>query len=123
MALGWYGSACTYSCLFVSLMCVRMSRMFLFRNLSPLYRVMSKKVSSLSLASYVNLIVLWIEFIVFMYISNSFFVPVQIRKMSAINRFHISMCSFVIFVSIIPKNRFAYAGAIFVPIAVSCFCR
>ena len=57
--------------------------MFLFRNLSPLYRVKSRKVSSLSLASYVNLIVLWIEFIVFMYS----FVPVQIRKMSSINRF------------------------------------
>ena len=62
MALGWYESACTYSCLFVSLMCVRMSRKLLFRNLSPLYRVMSRKISSLSLASYVNLIVLWIEY-------------------------------------------------------------
>ena len=70
-----------------------------------------------------NWIVLWIEFIVFMYISNSSFVPVQIRKMSSINHFHILMCSFVIFVSIIPMNRFAYAGAIFVPIAVPCFCR
>ena len=71
-----------------------------------------------------NLIVLWIEFIVFMYTSNSSFVPVQIRNMSSINRFHIILiCLFVIFVSIIPMNRFAYAGAIFVPIAVPCFCR
>ena len=113
----------SYSCLFVSLMCVQMSRIFSFRNLSPLYRVMSRKVSSLSLASYVNLIVLWIVFIVFMYSSNSSFVPVQIRKMSSINRFHILICLFVIFVSIIPINRFAYAGAIFVPIAVPCFSR
>ena len=94
--------------------------MFLFRNLSPLYRVMSRKASSLSLASYVNLIVLWIEFIVFMYISNSSVVPVHIRKMSSINHFHILIC---LFVSIIPMNTFAYAGAIFVPIAVTCFCR
>ena len=58
-----------------------------------------------------------------MYTSDSSFVPVQIRKMSSINRFHILICLFVFFFFIIPMNRFAYAGAIFVPIAVPCFCR
>ena len=46
-------------------------------------------------------------------------------KMSSINSFQI--CMFLIFcftssVSSVPINRFAYEGAILVPMAVPCFC-
>ena len=46
MAFGRYDSACTYSCLLVGLICVLISRMFSVLKRSPLYSVMSKKVSS-----------------------------------------------------------------------------
>ncbi len=54
---GWYDFLCMYSCLFVFLMCVLISSIFSFLNLSPLYRIVSRNTSSLSCASYVNLIV------------------------------------------------------------------
>ena len=46
-----------YSCLLVGFMWVRTSKIWLLSNQSPLYRVMSRNVSSVSLNSYVNLIV------------------------------------------------------------------
>ena len=42
---------CTYSCLLVALMWVLRSRMFADLNLSPLYKVTSRNVSSVSLIS------------------------------------------------------------------------
>ena len=56
---GWYDVLCTYtcSCLLIGLMCVFTSRSPVSLNLGPLYTVMSKKVSSWSLCSNINLIV------------------------------------------------------------------
>ena len=42
---------CTYSCLLVVLMWVLRSRVFVDSNLSPLYKVTSRNVSSVSLIS------------------------------------------------------------------------
>ena len=91
---------------------------------------MSRNVSSVSLNSYVNLIV-WCNWfglglVVFMYAVNSDADPVQMTKMSSMNLFHSIMCGLpnsFNFSSNFPINRFAYAGAIFVPIAVSWICR
>ena len=58
-------------------------------NLSPLYRVTSKNVSSVSLMSYVNLIVGCIWLIIDMNSSKSFVVPVHMMKISLINRFQV----------------------------------
>ena len=52
--------------------------------------------------------------------------PVQMTKMSSMNRFHSIICdlpSFFNFSSNFPINGFAYAGAILVPIAVPWICR
>ena len=57
-------------------------------NRSPLYRVMSRNVSSVSLNSYVNLIVWCNWLIVFMYVVNSDADPVQMTNMSSMNLFH-----------------------------------
>ena len=100
--------------------------MFVCRNRSPLYSVTSRNVSSVSLISWVNLIVWWIWFIVDIYCSNSAVVPVHIMNISSVNLFHVWMwllarlirCS-----SSLSINRFAYAGAISVPMAVPCVCR
>ena len=54
---GWYEDAWMYSCLLVGFMWVRTSKIWLLTNRLPLYRVMSRNVSSVSLNSYVNLIV------------------------------------------------------------------
>ena len=110
-----------YNCLLVGFIWVRVSRIWLFWNLFPLYRVISKNVSSVSLISCVNLMVVCIRFSLVMYASKSGFEPVQVTKMSSINLFHIRMCGLpnsFNFISSLPMNRFAYAGAIFVPIAV-----
>ena len=61
-----------------------------------------------------------------MYRLNSVLVPVHIMKMSSMNLFHVWMwscarcnrCS-----SSLPIKRFAYAGAILVPMAVPCICK
>ncbi len=69
--------------------------------------------------SCVNFIVGCIEFILVMYVSNSDFVPVQM--MNIINvPFHVCIYTYVSFncFSSVPMNRFAYEGAILVPIAV-----
>ena len=60
VAGGWYDEACTYSCLLVGLICVLTSRIPVEVNFSPLYTVTSRNVTSVLLASYVNLIVSWI---------------------------------------------------------------
>ena len=82
---------------------------------------MSRNVSSVSLNSYVNLIVWCNWMIAFMYVVNSDADPVQMTKMSSMNFFHSITCdlpnSFKLS-SNFPINRFAYAGAIFVPIVV-----
>ena len=87
---------------------------------------MSRNVSSVSLHSYVNLIVWCNWLIVFMYVVNSDADPVQMTKMSSMNLFHRIMCglpnSFKLS-SNFPINRFVYAGAIFVPITVPWICR
>ena len=64
---GWYEVAWTYNCLFVGFMCVRTSRSWFLLNLSPLYNVTSKNVSSVSLDSYVNLIVgcIWLMLVIY----------------------------------------------------------
>ena len=49
-----------YNCLLVGFMWVHTSKSWFLLNLFPLYKVMSRKVSSVSFSSYVNLIVLWI---------------------------------------------------------------
>ena len=46
-----------HNCLLVGFIWVRVSRIWLFWNLFPLYRVISKNVSSVSLISCVNLMV------------------------------------------------------------------
>ena len=87
---------------------------------------MSRNVSSVSLNSYVNLIVWYNWLIVFMYVVNSDADLVQMTKMSSMNLFHSIMSSLpnsFKFSSNFPINRFAYAGAIFVPIAVPWICR
>ena len=60
--------------------CVRMSSMFWLRNLLPLYRVTSKKVSSVSLMSCVNLMVSCSLFISVIYSKNCSWDPVQMIK-------------------------------------------
>ena len=57
---GWYEDAWMYNCLLVGFMWVRTSKSWFSLNLFPLYKVVSRNVSSVSLSSYVNLIVLWI---------------------------------------------------------------
>ena len=87
---------------------------------------MSRNVSSVSLNSCVNLIVWCNWLIIFMYVVNSDADPVQMTKMSSMNLFHSIMCGLpnsFNFSSNFPINRFAYAGAIFVPIAVPWICR
>ena len=54
---GRYEVACVYSCLFVGFIWVRISSIRSFWNLLPLYKVMSKNVSSVSLNLYVNFMV------------------------------------------------------------------
>ena len=100
--------------------------MWLWLNLSPLYNVTSRNVSSLSFSSYVNLMVLWIWLILVMYMVNSDVEPVHMMKISSMNHFHSNMFglpSSFNFSSNLPINRFAYAGAIFVPIAVPWICK
>ena len=114
----WHG----HNCLLVDFMWVRMSSMWLWLNLSPLYSVTSRNVSSVSLSSCVNLIVLWIWLIVVIYVINSDSEPLHM----SMKRSHISTFgspSSLNFSSSFPINRFAYAGAIFVPIAVPWICR
>ena len=56
-----------------------------------------------------------------MYDMNSDLGLVQMTKMSSMSRFHNNMCGLPIFFSFsfsFPINKFAYAGAILVPIAV-----
>ena len=56
-----------------------------------------------------------------MYVMNSDLGPIQMTKMSLMNRFHNNMRGLPIFFnfsSSFPINKFAYAGAILVPIAV-----
>ena len=85
----WYEVAWMYNCLFVGFMWVHTSRSRFLLNLSPLYKVISRNVSSVSLSSCVNLIVLCISLIFFMYDMNSDFDPVQMTKMSSsMNHFH-----------------------------------
>ena len=75
---GWYDVAWTYiNCLLVGFMWVRTSRSWLRLNLLPLCKVTSRNVSSVSLMSYVNLIVWWIWLMVFIYVVNSDADPVQ----------------------------------------------
>ena len=60
-----------------------------------------------------------------MYVMNSDFDPVQMTKMSSMNRFHSFICglpSSISCSSTLPINRFAYTGAILVPIAVPWIC-
>ena len=53
-----------------------------------------------------------------MYSIRSWSEPVY---MSSIKRLQIWMCLFLSFVSSVPIKRFAYEGAILVPMAVPCF--
>ena len=73
-----------------------------------------------------NFIVLCIWLILVMNVMNSGFDPVQMTKMSSMNRFHNFMCGLPTsfnFSSNFPIKRFAYAGAILVPIAVPWICK
>ena len=94
-------------------------------NVGPLYTVVSRKVRLVSLTSKVNLIVSWVSLAFFMNSVSSDCEPVHMMKMSSMNLFHTNILSVraCIFSSILPINRFAYAGAILVPIAVPCICR
>ena len=89
----------------------------------PLYTVVSRNVSSCSLTSHVNLIVLCSVFAVSMYVVNSSFVPVHMMNMSSVNLFQIRICLWPSSVLCLPMNKFAYVGDIFVPIAVPWICR
>ena len=89
---GWYELACVYSCLFVGFMWVRISSIRSFWNLLPLYKVMSKNVSSVSLNSYGSPIIRY----------KSALDPVQTTNMSSINRFQIRMCGLPICFLIFP---------------------
>ena len=66
----------------------------------------------------------WLMLVI--YVVNSDVDPVQMTKMSSMNRFHNIICclpnSFS-FSSNFPMNRFAYVGAILVPTAVPWICR
>ena len=76
-------------------------------NLSPLYRVTSRNVSSVSLISCINLIVGWIWL---MFDIKSSVVPVPIMKMSSMNLFQVwinSDARLISYVSSLPMNRFA----------------
>ena len=75
---GWYDDLWTYSCLLVFFMCVLMSRMPVSVKVGPLYTVISRKVSSLSSHSWVNLMVGWVELILSMKVCRSSLEPVQI---------------------------------------------
>ena len=77
-----------------------------------------KHIFCLESVSCVNLMVGCILFILSMKSRNSSSVPDDIMKMSSINLFQI--CMFLLFcltssVSSVPINRFAYEGAILVP--------
>ena len=101
---------CTYSCLWVALMWVLRSRIFVDSNLSPLYRVTSRNITSVSLISRVNLIVGWIWLILDMNFSKSSIVPVHIMKMSSMNLFQVWITSgawFINCASNLPMNKFA----------------
>ena len=83
---------------------------FVDSNLSPLYRVTSRNVSSVSLISCVNLIVGWIWLMFDMYFLKSSVVPVHIMKMSSMNLFQVwinSGARLISCVSNLPMNRFA----------------
>ena len=69
--------------------CVRMSNMFWLWNLLPLHRVTSRKVSSVSLISCVNFMVLCSLFISFVYSENYSRDPVQMIKILSMNLFQI----------------------------------
>ena len=88
-------------------MCVLISRMFVDLNLSPLYSVRSRNVSSFWSASNVNLIVGWIVLIFWMYSSSCVCVPVQTMKMSSMYLFHSIIFGSVSLVSSVPIKRFA----------------
>ena len=94
-------------------MCVFISRIPVCSKSGPLYTVISKKVSSWSLLSCVNLIVGCIEFILDVYLFSWVSVPVQMMKISSIYRFHIlirSGASLISFGSKEPMKMLAYAG-------------
>lgn len=55
--LGWYEFACMHSCLLVCFMCVFISGIPVVSKSGPLYTVVSGKVSSALLYSWVNLMV------------------------------------------------------------------
>ena len=102
------------------------SKSWFLLNLSPLYKVTSKDVSSVSLDSYINLIVGCIWLMLVINVVNSDVDLVQITKMLAMNHFHNIICCLLnsfSFSSSFPMNRFAYVGAILVPIAVPWICR
>ena len=77
--------------LFVFFMCVFMSRIPVSVKVGPLYTVISRKVSSLSSHSWVNLMVGWVELILPMKVSRSSSEPVQMMKISSIYLPHIDM--------------------------------
>ena len=81
-----------YNCLFVGFMWVHTSKSWFLLNLSPLYKVTSKNVSSVSLDSYVNLIVgcIWLTLVI--YVVNSDVDLVQMTKMSSMNHFQNILC-------------------------------
>ena len=64
--------------------------------------------------------------LIIIYVMNSDVDLVQTTQMSSMNRFHNVMCglpSSFSFSFNFPINRFSYAGAILVPIAVPWICR
>ena len=73
--------------------------------------------------SYVNFIVGWRVFTFEMYVSSSSLVPVHMMNISSMYLFQVCICSSCSFSSSLPMNRFAYEGAILVPMAVPCFWR
>ena len=79
-------------------------------NLSSLYRVMSRNVSSVSLISCVNLIVGWIWLMFDVYFLRLSVVPVHIMKILSMNLFQVwvnSDARLISCVSNLPVNRFA----------------
>ena len=66
---------------FVGFMWVRTPRSWFLSNLSPLYKVMSRNVSSVSLSSYYANLIVWCSWLmVFMYVVNSDADTVQMTK-------------------------------------------
>lgn len=104
---------------------MRMSRVLVVSKRVPLYTVVSRNVVSVSLISCVNLIVGCIVFAFSIQRSNCSFEQLATTKISSMYRFQMSKPGRSLFslFSISPINMLAYAGAIFVPMAVPWICR